>query len=193
MWEWNITQTDSKRQNACNYVKDGSKNLNVKMPPSMIWLSTLFNRILLNKDMLPPADIADELHPGNNVQVHVDPVSSDVATTKEYKNMDISNPVAFVNAELLHFNVGRRVRTLMQVVRSDGGVVIGKSTDEKQIVVKGSPPPVPLTTFVEVVGIVNSDKSIVAEIWTNFGDAIDMVVYNKLCQLANGEFKHLFL
>ncbi|RDX98715.1 Replication protein A 14 kDa subunit B, partial [Mucuna pruriens] len=125
-------------------------------------------------------------------------------------NMDTSNPAAFVNAELLHFYVGRRVRALMQVMRSDGGVVIGKSTDEKQLVVKGSPPPAPLTNFVEVIGIVNSDKSIGAEIWSNFGDAIgivyeavdsdvffpllaDMISYNKLCQLANGEFKHLFL
>ncbi|KAG5043909.1 hypothetical protein AAZX31_03G176900 [Glycine max] len=108
--------------------------------------------------------------------------------------MDISNPAALVNAELLHFYVGRRVRIVVQVVRSDGGVVIGKSTDEKQLVVKGSPPPAaPLTTFVEVYGLVNSDKSIGAEIWTNFGDAIDMDSYNKLCQLANGEFKHLFL
>lgn len=62
----------------------------------------------------------------------------------------------------------------MQVVRSDGGVVIGKSTDEKQLVVKGLPP-APLTTFVEVFGIVNSDKSIAAEIWTNFGDSIGIV------------------
>ncbi|KAK7284854.1 hypothetical protein RJT34_19607 [Clitoria ternatea] len=107
--------------------------------------------------------------------------------------MDTSNPAAFVNAELLHFYVGRRIRALMQVLRSDGGVVIGKSTDEKQLVVKGSPPPAPLTSFVEVVGIVDSDKSIRAEIWTNFGDAIDVAIYNKLCQLAHAEFKHLFL
>ncbi|XP_022634999.1 replication protein A 14 kDa subunit B isoform X6 [Vigna radiata var. radiata] len=106
--------------------------------------------------------------------------------------MDMSNPAAFVSAEILHFYVGRRVRALMQVVRSDGGVVIGKSTDEKQLIVKGFPP-APLTTFVEVFGIVNSDKSIAAEIWINFGDSIDMFNYNKLCQLANGELKYLFL
>ncbi|KAJ1381164.1 hypothetical protein SESBI_45379 [Sesbania bispinosa] len=107
--------------------------------------------------------------------------------------MDTSNPAVFVNAELLHFYVGRRVRAVMQVMRSDGVTVIGKSTDEKQLVVKGSPPPAPLSTFVEVIGIVDRDKSIRAETWTNFGDAIDMVSYQKLCQLANGEFKHLFL
>ncbi|KAF1866912.1 hypothetical protein Lal_00018298 [Lupinus albus] len=108
-------------------------------------------------------------------------------------NMDTSNLAVFVNAELLHFYVGRKVRAVMQVIRSDGGAVIGKSTDEKQLVVKGSPPSVPLTNFVEVIGIVDNEKCIRAETWTNFGDAIDMFSYNMLCQLANGEFKHLFL
>ncbi|KAK7244887.1 hypothetical protein RIF29_39716 [Crotalaria pallida] len=107
--------------------------------------------------------------------------------------MDTSNPAVFVNAELLHFYVGRRVRAVMQVMRSDGGAVIGISTDEKQIIVKGSPPPAPLTNFVEVIGIVDNEKCIRAEIWTNFGDAIDTLSYNKLCVLANGDFKHLFL
>lgn len=89
--------------------------------------------------------------------------------------MDASKTAVFVNAELLPFYVGRRVRTVMQVVRSDGVAVIGKSPDEKQMVVKGSAPPAPLTSFVEVIGIVNSDKSIRAETWTNFGDAIGNV------------------
>ncbi|KAI4300484.1 hypothetical protein L6164_033860 [Bauhinia variegata] len=107
--------------------------------------------------------------------------------------MDTSNPAAFVNGELLRFYVGRRVRAVIQIIRSDSGSVIGKSTDEKQLVVKGLPPPTPLTNFVEVIGVADSDKSIHAEIWTNFGDTIDTFSYNKLCQLANGEFKHLFL
>ncbi|WJX79516.1 hypothetical protein P8452_62628 [Trifolium repens] len=107
--------------------------------------------------------------------------------------MDTLSPAVFVNAELLPFYVGRRVRTVMQVLRSDSVAVIGKSPDEKQLIVKGSPPLAPLTNFVEVIGIVNSDKSIKAELWTNFGDAIDMFSYNKLCQLANGDFKNLFL
>ncbi|KAL5545824.1 hypothetical protein UlMin_005511 [Ulmus minor] len=106
--------------------------------------------------------------------------------------MDISNPAVFVNAELLRLYIGRRVRALIQVVRSDGGAVVGKSTDENQIVVKGSPP-VSLTNFVEVIGIADGDKSIRAEIWTNFGDSSDTYTYNQLCQLANGEFKHLFI
>lgn len=106
--------------------------------------------------------------------------------------MDTSNPAVFVNAELLHTYIGRKVRSVIQVMRSDGGTVIGKSTDEKQLVVKGSPP-FSLTTYVEVIGIADSNQSIRAEIWNNFGDTFDMHNYNQLCILANGEYKHLFI
>ena len=87
--------------------------------------------------------------------------------------MDTSNPSVFVNAELLRLYVGRRVRAVIQVLRSDGGVVTGKSTDENQIIVKGSPP-VPLSNFVEVIGIADTEKSIRAEIWSNFGNTFGM-------------------
>ncbi|CBI30306.3 hypothetical protein PVL29_010538 [Vitis rotundifolia] len=107
--------------------------------------------------------------------------------------MDTSNPAVFVNMELLRMYVGRKVRAVIQVIRSEGGVIIGKSTDEQQLVIKGTPPSFPLTTFVEVIGIADSNQSIRAEIWTNFGDTFDTYAYNQLCQLANGEYKHLFL
>ncbi|KAI3434025.1 uncharacterized protein J3R85_007005 [Psidium guajava] len=106
--------------------------------------------------------------------------------------MDTSNPTVFVNAELLGRYVGRKVRAVIQVIRNDGTAVIGKSTDEKQIIVKGLPPS-QLTTFVEVIGIADSQNSITADKWTNFGDNFDTFTYNKLCQLANGEYRHLFL
>ncbi|XP_038702033.1 replication protein A 14 kDa subunit B-like [Tripterygium wilfordii] len=107
--------------------------------------------------------------------------------------MNTSNPAVFVNGGLLSMYVGRRVRTVIQVLRSERGVVVGKSTDNMELVVKGSPPSVPLSTFVEVIGIADGEKSIRADIWTNFGDTFDVNSYNQLCQLANGEFKHLFI
>lgn len=87
--------------------------------------------------------------------------------------MDTSNPSVFVNAELLRLYVGRQVRALIQVVQLDAGSVIGKSTDEIQLIVKGTPP-FPLTKFVEVIGIADGDKSIQASIWNNFGDTVGM-------------------
>ncbi|XP_009799869.1 replication protein A 14 kDa subunit B [Nicotiana sylvestris] len=106
--------------------------------------------------------------------------------------MDTSNPAVFVNAEFLKEHVGRRVRTVVQVMQSDGDTVIGKSTDEKQLVVKGYPPN-PLSTFVEVIGIADTTQSIQAETWTNFGDTLDITSYDKVCRLANGDHKHLFI
>ncbi|XP_043711374.1 replication protein A 14 kDa subunit B-like [Telopea speciosissima] len=107
--------------------------------------------------------------------------------------MDTSSPAVFVNAELLRMYVGRKVRTVVQIVRSDGGVVIGRSADEQQLVIKGCPPPLPLTTFVEVIGIADINQSINAETWTNFGDTFDTNSFNRLCTLANGDLKSLFL
>ncbi|GMI65786.1 Replication Protein A 3B [Hibiscus trionum] len=106
--------------------------------------------------------------------------------------MDISSPAAFVNGGLLRMHVGRKVRTVLQVTRSDMASVMGKSTDDNQLVAKGSPP-VPLTSYVEVIGVAENENTIRAEIWTNFGDTFDASSFDHLCQLANGEFKHLFL
>ncbi|KAM3324929.1 replication protein A 14 kDa subunit B [Capsicum chacoense] len=107
-------------------------------------------------------------------------------------SMDTSNPAVFVNAEFLKQHVGRRVRAVVQVMQSDGDKVIGKSTDEQQLVVKGYPPS-PLSTFVEVIGIADSPQSIQAETWTNFGDTFDVTSFDKVCRLANGDSKHLFI
>ena len=87
--------------------------------------------------------------------------------------MDTSNPSVFVNAELLRLYVGRRVRAVIQVQSEGNGVIYGKSTDDNQITVKGSPP-FTLSKFVEVIGIADTDKSIRADVWTNFGDSFGM-------------------
>ncbi|XP_076933236.1 replication protein A 14 kDa subunit B-like [Bidens hawaiensis] len=106
--------------------------------------------------------------------------------------MDTSSPAVLVNGDLLRSYVGQRVRTVIQVVRPEANGLTGRSTDEKQIVVKGQMP-APLTTFVEVIGVADSAQSIHAEIVTNFGDSFDTSNFNQLCQLANGEYRHLFI
>ncbi|ESQ45236.1 hypothetical protein EUTSA_v10010848mg [Eutrema salsugineum] len=106
--------------------------------------------------------------------------------------MDTSSPSAFVNGALLRRYIGQKVRTVVQVIGSDMGSVVGKSTDDLQIFVKGSPP-ASTTTYLEVIGIAESENSIRAETWTNFGISFDALNYNELCKLANGEFKHLFI
>ncbi|KAI7732546.1 hypothetical protein M8C21_024152 [Ambrosia artemisiifolia] len=107
--------------------------------------------------------------------------------------MDTSNPAVLVNGDLLGSYVGRRVRTVIQVVQPSAGGLTGRSTDEKQVVVKGQMPS-PVTTFVEVIGVADSAQAITAEIVTNFGDTtFDANNFNQLCQHANGAFRHLFI
>ncbi|XP_077242839.1 replication protein A 14 kDa subunit-like [Tasmannia lanceolata] len=106
--------------------------------------------------------------------------------------MDTSSPAAFVNAELLKMYVGRRVRALVQVLRIEGGAIMGQSTDGHQLAIRSSPA-FPISNFIEVIGIAESNQSIRAEICRDFGNKCDTVAYNRLCQLANGEFKSLFL
>ncbi|KAK9055429.1 hypothetical protein SSX86_026512 [Deinandra increscens subsp. villosa] len=108
--------------------------------------------------------------------------------------MDTSNPAVFVNGGLLCSYVSRRVRMVIQVVRPDAGGLTGRSADDKEIVVKGQMPS-PLTTFVEVIGVAETESaiSIRAETVTNFGDTFDANNFNQLCQLANGDFRQLFI
>lgn len=84
--------------------------------------------------------------------------------------MDTSSPSAFVNGAFLRRYIGQKVRTVIQVIGSDVGSVVGKSTDDVQMVVRGSPP-TPLTTYLEVIGIAESENTIRAETLTNFGNS----------------------
>ncbi|XP_039146695.1 replication protein A 14 kDa subunit-like isoform X2 [Dioscorea cayenensis subsp. rotundata] len=106
--------------------------------------------------------------------------------------MDTSSPAVFANAELIKMYTGRRVRAVVQVIRNEGGVLVGKSTDGQQLTVKGSPA-FPLSHFVEVIGIADGNQSIRAEISTDLGENFDAVAYDGLCQLANGKHRKLFL
>ncbi|WMV38542.1 hypothetical protein MTR67_031927 [Solanum verrucosum] len=62
-------------------------------------------------------------------------------------------------------HVGKR---LAQFKKSDGDKVVENSIDEKHLPVKGYLPNPPLSTFVKVIGIADTNKSIQAEIWNLF-------------------------
>ncbi|KAL2900195.1 Replication protein A 14 kDa subunit B [Bienertia sinuspersici] len=66
--------------------------------------------------------------------------------------------------------VGRKVRVVAQVMQFDVGSVIGKSIDDHQLIIKGSPPPHHLSKHVEIIGIADTSQFVAAEIWTSFGD-----------------------
>lgn len=63
-----------------------------------------------------------------------------------FQDMDTSSPAVLVNAEFLKMYVGRRVRAVVKVLRIEGGLIIGQSTDGHQLTVRGSQP-FPLSNF----------------------------------------------
>ncbi|KAH9569397.1 hypothetical protein CY35_03G131100 [Sphagnum magellanicum] len=110
---------------------------------------------------------------------------------------DTSNPRPIVNAGLLKKYLGRRVTTVMKVLRSDGADLVGQAPDGTSVTVHKAPLSSSsggaFSQFVEVVGIVEGENSLRAEICTNFGDSFDMATYNQLCQLANSDNKDCFI
>lgn len=84
--------------------------------------------------------------------------------------MDTSAPSPFVNGETLKTFVGRRVRTVVQVQHIDGGALGGLSTDGHQLTVKGAVGAPEPPHYMEVIGIADSNLSIRAESWTDFGE-----------------------
>jgi replication factor A3 len=86
-----------------------------------------------------------------------------------FAEMDTSGPAEFVNAGTLSMSSGKRVRTVVQVQREEGGIVVGQSTDGHQLTIKGVDVPVPGSHFMEVFGIAEGNQAIRAEISTDFG------------------------
>lgn len=107
---------------------------------------------------------------------------------------DISNPRPMVNSKVLKNYTGRRVTTVVKVLKLEGGSVVGEMPDGAGITVKQAPSHVAAqSTFMEVIGIVESDRFLRAETCTSFGDNFDMPTYNELCQLSNGENRDCFV
>jgi hypothetical protein len=66
--------------------------------------------------------------------------------------------------------VGRRVRTVVQVQRNESGVLAVQSTDGHQLTIRGAPGAPETPHYIEVMGIPDSNQSIRAESWTDFGE-----------------------
>jgi len=98
--------------------------------------------------------------------------------------MDASGLPAFANGEMLKTLVGRRVRTVVQVQRREGGLLVGQSTDGHQLIIRGAMD-VPVSHFMEVFGTAEGDHSISAEVCTDFGNNFDAESFNGLCKFAN--------
>ncbi|KAJ7287932.1 hypothetical protein O6H91_02G127800 [Diphasiastrum complanatum] len=107
--------------------------------------------------------------------------------------METSNPSPMVNAEQMKRFVGRKVRSVLRFLKFEAGVLTGQSADNQQVVVRQVQIASPISQFVEVIGVVEGERTLRAEICTNFGDNFDLSPYNQLCQMANAEYQALFV
>ncbi|XP_051224306.1 replication protein A 14 kDa subunit [Lolium perenne] len=107
--------------------------------------------------------------------------------------MDMNHPSALVNGDTLKMFVGRKVRTVVKVQRTEGGVLFGQSTDGHQLTIKGALEGVG-SHYLEVVGIADNAQSITAEICKDFGENFDAEAFNGLCKVSmDNKVKELFL
>eukprot|EP00270_Netrium_digitus_P004001 TRINITY_DN1486_c0_g1_i2.p1 TRINITY_DN1486_c0_g1~~TRINITY_DN1486_c0_g1_i2.p1 ORF type:complete len:120 (+),score=19.42 TRINITY_DN1486_c0_g1_i2:43-402(+) len=117
----------------------------------------------------------------------------DAAAALLRENIDISEPAPVVNGALLPRYVGRKVRAVVRVLSTEPGQVQAQAADGSKLTVKTRTSSSYSDPFVEVIGIADSDTSIREESCTNFGQSFDMESYNQLCELANNEYKTLFI
>eukprot|EP00850_Spirogloea_muscicola_P014649 SM000106S13997 [mRNA] locus=s106:320265:320871:- [translate_table: standard] len=108
--------------------------------------------------------------------------------------MDMSAPAPMVNADLMQRHAGRRVRTVIKVLRQPGdGTVQGQAPDGAQITIRSSSGLAYPSSYAEIIGLVEGDNVLREEAVTSFGDSFDMASYNQLCILANGKHQALFV
>lgn len=68
-----------------------------------------------------------------------------------------------------------------------------QSTDGLQLTIRGAPDAPEAPHYIEVTGIPESNQSIRAESWTDFGENFDAVPFNGLCKIVSDKYKYVFL
>eukprot|EP00475_Leptophrys_vorax_P018784 TRINITY_DN25650_c0_g1_i1.p2 TRINITY_DN25650_c0_g1~~TRINITY_DN25650_c0_g1_i1.p2 ORF type:complete len:111 (-),score=5.94 TRINITY_DN25650_c0_g1_i1:2-334(-) len=108
--------------------------------------------------------------------------------------MDLSDPSPMVNGEQLRRFAGKKIRTVVRVVRVDpSGMIACQTCDNANVTVRAAArSPWDSAEIVEVIGIADGDV-IREESSCDFGKNFDMSNYNQLCNLVHGEVHMLFL
>ncbi|KAG8045559.1 hypothetical protein GUJ93_ZPchr0008g12494 [Zizania palustris] len=139
----------------------------------------------------PPTEVEDSSPPGPRRSL-LPCAAGERLGSHRIQGMDTSGPSAFVNGEFMRRFVGRRVRTVVQAQRDEGGLLVGLSADGYQLTIKGASG-APTSHYVEVIGIAENNQTINAEVWTDFGKDFDPAPFHALCILANEHARDLFL
>ena len=89
--------------------------------------------------------------------------------------MDLSNPSPMVNGDQMRRFVGRRIRTVLRVVRVESGLVAAQTCDGMSITVRAlGRDPWDSCQFVEVYGVLENENTIREEVATAFGTNFGM-------------------
>lgn len=118
----------------------------------------------------PPRPMANSRRM-EDVQEFLGDNSYDIPHPRVMVMADISKARPMVNSKLLRKYLGKRVTTVVKVLQVEGGNVVGELPDGAPITVHRAPQHVAAQSmFVEVVGVVESDRFLRAQICTGFGD-----------------------
>ncbi|GJP52193.1 hypothetical protein CLOM_g11285 [Closterium sp. NIES-68] len=99
--------------------------------------------------------------------------------------MDLSDPSPMVNGEQMRRFVGRKIRTVLRVVRVDPGVITAQTCDNATVTVRAvARSPWDDSQFVEVIGVPENDTTIREESSTAFGTTSVSLVLVPTCSLA---------
>ena len=97
--------------------------------------------------------------------------------------MDLSNPSPMVNGDQMRRFVGRRVRTVLRVVRVESGLVAAQTCDGMNVTVRAmGRDPWDSCQFVEVYGVLENENTIREEVATAFGTNFGMSLGSSVVQ-----------
>lgn len=119
----------------------------------------------------PPAVKSQMRRRTEDVEDILEEESYEVPISRPMVNADITKARPMVNSKLLRKYMGRRVTTVIKVRRVEKGKVVGELPDGVLITVHKIPQHIAAQSmFVEVVGVVESDRLLRAQTCTGFGD-----------------------
>eukprot|EP00898_Chlorokybus_atmophyticus_P001676 jgi/Chlat1/2509/Chrsp175S02373 len=108
--------------------------------------------------------------------------------------METASATAMVNGAMLAQHVGKKVRVVVKVKSFDNGRCACEAADGQEVFVRLAPGTSHYDTpFVEIQGTVQDPHTVEEEFHTPFGHNFELSTYNKLLELANNNYKQLFL
>lgn len=108
--------------------------------------------------------------------------------------METTNPTPRVNYELLQQHIGKRVKLVCKIDRTEDNKLVVKAADGGTVFIIPSGKSNFDGQVIEVEGVVESPNSLrEMEVCSFGGDEFDMATYNELVKMSNGTYSYLFV